>query len=91
MVLTLDLPEALTNELQDRARQAGVSVTEYVAAQLQRLAPQSAADSGPETHPLLELAGRIRLESTHDGIVDLPTDFARNHDCYIHGAPRRTE
>jgi hypothetical protein len=39
-----------------------------------------AAENGPTLLGLLELAGTVD---------DLPPDMARNHDHYIHGAPKR--
>lgn len=47
------------------------------------LAPQpEASDGGGRT--LVE-----RLVSVIGKIEDLPTDFARQHDHYLHGTPRR--
>lgn len=87
MRLTLDLPDSLSAELEERAQRAGVSVAEYVKSQLEGLTPKS----GSDTHPLIALAERVRAEVAEDGVADYPKDFARNHDHYIHGALRQSE
>jgi hypothetical protein len=42
----------------------------------------------PEPSPLVELAERIRREEAGNAL-DLPPDFARNHNHYIHGAEKQ--
>ena len=48
--------------------------------QLEVTIPELAAQTATIHERLLKFAGIIK---------DVPPDFARNHDHYIHGAPRR--
>ena len=48
--------------------------------QLEVTIPELAAQTAAIHERLLKFAGIIK---------DVPPDFARNHDHYIHGAPRR--
>ena len=84
MRLTLELPDLLTEELEKKAREAGASVSEYVANELQRIIPSRAPSMCTDTHPIITLATRVRETLPADAASDLPTDFARNHDAYIH-------
>ncbi|MCI0457912.1 MAG: hypothetical protein L0Z62_13175 [Gemmataceae bacterium] len=52
----------------------GTPVEVVVKSELAKEAPR------PTHAALLELAGTV---------TDLPSDMARNHDHYIHGAPKR--
>ena len=91
MVLTLELPDTLSQELEKRAMQAGATMSEYVISELQRLQPVGAGEPGVDTHPLIDFAIRIRTGMQPDEALALPEDFARNHDHYIHGAARKSE
>ena len=48
--------------------------------QLEVTIPELSAQTTPVPERLLKFGGIIK---------DLPPDFARNHDHYIHGAPKR--
>lgn len=48
--------------------------------QLEVTIPELAPSAPPFRERMLKFAGIIH---------DLPADFARNHDHYIHGAPKR--
>ncbi len=85
MVLTLNLPESLSKDLEKRAVLAGASVSDYIILELQRL---QAIEPDAEMHPVVALANRVRSASQTNAEEVLPADFARNHDHYIHGANR---
>lgn len=57
--------------------------------------PVSEPDAAVEPSPTAEeQAGWDSLKQTllkYSGMADLPADFAKNHDHYIHGAPKHAD
>jgi hypothetical protein len=69
----------------------GVRLTPGKAEIIVVQAPDGAAGSSEEEAPAAgvpEVAGELARFAREQGVGDLPTDFALNHDHYLHGAPK---
>lgn len=91
MILHLELPADVEARLTAEAQEHNLSLEHYA---LSKLLAVSSRESGHE-----ESAGEAILRLTQetfgtlspDELAKLPTDFAVNHDHYIHGAPKVQE
>jgi len=91
MTLHLELPAEIEARLKAEAQEHNLSLEDYA---LSKLLAQSAPEVARE-----ETAGEAILRLTREtfgtlppeDLAKLPTDFAVNHDHYIHGAPKVQE
>lgn len=67
-----------------------------IIAELQHLSRPELEQVDSKIHQLLQSNGEISAKNWGDSLLEiagtaegLPSDFAHNHDHYLHGAPRR--
>ena len=91
MTLHLELPADVEARLTAEAQQHNLSLEDYALSKL--LAQPALESSHEETagEAILRLSRKTFGTLSPEELAKLPTDFAINHDHYIHGAPKVQE
>lgn len=61
-----------------------------IVEKLQHLNPDTAAEPSAEQEPPLSEGGVWDLPEQAAGTVDMPADWASEHDHYLYGTPKRS-
>ena len=91
MTLHLELPADVEARLTAEAQAQNLSLEDYALNKI--LAPPAPGSSREETagEAILRLTRETFGTLPPEELAKLPTDFAINHDHYIHGAPKVRE
>ncbi|MCW3055945.1 MAG: hypothetical protein JWN14_5115 [Chthonomonadales bacterium] len=91
MTLHLELPADVEARLTAEAHQHNLSLEDYALNKLLALPTPRSSYEETAGEAILRLSQETFGSLPPEELAKLPTDFAINHDHYIHGAPKVQE